>query len=238
MEKSIAVWVIGYEYSSLLWCALLKSLLLFTVCFLTVHATLISILIRATKKFGGSFCLTKANIKNPKPWCHGASFSAHSWELPPTWLPAVQRAAQLLGPTEQHPSVPDAPGVHIHPSPHQSCPRGSVMQLWRWRWRSMLSSSFLSSLLLSIGAVELIYATDLKLSSITVKPIIPFMPNFSHRMLHYTSNCCICCFLCILLSILFQFQLSFISSCLPLNHSPCLCLSFPFLIVLVFNILI
>lgn len=156
MEESIAVWAIGYEYSSLLWCVLLKSHLLFTVCFLTVRATLISILISATKKFGGSFCLNKANIQNPKPWSHGGSFSAHSWKLSPDLIPSCAESSPAAGPHRAAPQLPDAPQVYIHPAPDQPCPRGSVMQsvmqLWRWRWRSMISSSFLSSLLLNNGA--------------------------------------------------------------------------------------
>lgn len=120
---SVAVWMIGYEYSSLLWCALLKSHLLFTVCFLTVHATLISILISATKKCGGSFCLTKANVQNPKPWSHGGSFSDHSWEVPPDLTPSCAESSPAAGP---HRAVPQC--AWCSTSTHTPCTSPAMPQ--------------------------------------------------------------------------------------------------------------
>lgn len=52
-----------------------------TVCFLTVHATLISILINAQKKCRGNCWSVKANIQTSWPWSHGEFASAVPWDL-------------------------------------------------------------------------------------------------------------------------------------------------------------
>lgn len=138
-----------------------------TACFLTVHATLISILINASKKCGGNCWLAKANIQTSRPWRHGEFASAVSWDL--LWDLILQVCRYL----RQQPSclapAGNAPGPmvnapvwlipHVHTytqypctsPPHipRSSQRQSVEQLWGWRWRSTLCPSLISRLLFS-----------------------------------------------------------------------------------------
>lgn len=62
-----------------------------TVCFLTVRATLISILINAPKKCGGNCWLTKANTQTSRPWSYGEFASAVSWGLLWDLIPQLYR---------------------------------------------------------------------------------------------------------------------------------------------------
>lgn len=87
-----------------------------TVCFLTVHATLISILINAPKKCGGNCWLAKANFQTSRPWSHGESAYAVSWDLLWDLIPQLYRhlrqQSSCLAPRGRY------PGTHVH----SACP--------------------------------------------------------------------------------------------------------------------
>lgn len=113
-----------------------------TVCFLTVHATLISILINAQKKCGGNCWLVKANIQTSWPWGHGKFASTVPWDLLWHLIPQLYRHLSSSPaawpwwtlshrgwyPMCTHLAAPQTP-------PHHSlrgCCRQPVKQLWGW----------------------------------------------------------------------------------------------------------
>lgn len=108
-----------------------------TVCFCTVHAILISILINAQKKCRGNCWLVKAN----RPWRHNEF--AVPWDLLWHLIPQLYRhLRQQLHCLALMGSVPVwlVSRVHTvqHPRPHhittfRGCWRKSVKHLWGWR---------------------------------------------------------------------------------------------------------
>lgn len=132
-----------------------------TVCFLTVHATLLSILINAQKKCGGNRWLVKANIQTSWPWGHSKFASAVPWDLLWHMIPQLYRHLSsspaawpwwTLSQCGWYPMCtrPAAPQTPPHHSLRGWC-RQPVKQLWGWRWRSSLCPCLISRLLFNSG---------------------------------------------------------------------------------------
>lgn len=104
-----------------------------TVCFLTVHAILISILINAPRKCGGNCWLAKANIQTSRLQSHSEFASAVSWDLCwdlfpwPCRRPRQQPCWARPG-CARHPSCTRTLGVRV--PHHTASPGAGKGRLW------------------------------------------------------------------------------------------------------------